>query len=102
MKDDEIEESFLNIIWIAPNVFLANNVEIYKDLSYYVDHSCYGYEKFKITRYMRIKEAMKNIKKLKFQHCIIIIDESLYYALIVSFINSLNDIYIIPEIIIHS
>lgn len=36
MKDDEIEESFLNIIWIAPNVFLANNVEIYKDLSYYV------------------------------------------------------------------
>ena len=102
MKDDEIEESFLNIIWIAPNVFLANNVEIYKDLSYYVDHSCYGYEKFKITRYMRIKEAMKNIKKLKFQHCIIIIDESLYYDLIVSFINSLKDIYIIPEIIIHS
>ena len=102
MKEDKIEESFLNIIWIAPNVFLSKNVEIYKDLRYYVEHFCYGFEKFKITRHMTIKEAMKNIKKLKFQHCIIIIDESLYYDLIVSFINNLNDIYIIPEIIIHS
>ena len=81
-----------NIIWIDPNIDGDENSAYISELQ------SLGY--FKIKRFKDIYEALDQIKNIEFEETIIIVSGSLYIPFIQEFKKNLNDIYVIPKIII--
>ena len=81
-----------NIIWIDPNIDGDENSAYISELQ------SLGY--FKIKRFKDIYEAIDQIKNIEFEETIIIVSGSLYIPFIQEFKKNLNDIYVIPKIII--
>ena len=80
-----------NIIWLE-QIINSENFQYIKELS------DLGFTKTKIVK--SISEVLKELKKIKFEDTIIIIDINLYYQFIKEFIKNLVNIYTIPIIII--
>ena len=81
-----------NILWVDSNVDGEENtsyIEELKSLNFY-----------KIKCFKDINEAIDHIKTIEFEETIIIVSGNLYIPFIKSFKNNLNDIYVIPKIII--
>ena len=81
-----------NIIWISSN---ENNEIINNYLKELEDSKFY-----KINLFYSIEESINKIKKIKFEETIIIINGNLYIKFIEIFQKEINNIYIIPKIII--
>ena len=80
-----------NIIWLE-QIINSENFQYIKELS------DLGFTKTKIVK--SISEVLIELKKIKFEDTIIIIDINLYYQFIKEFIKNLVNIYTIPIIII--
>lgn len=93
-------ESLLNLIWIDKNVDSEENIQYYNDLYNTIIYNSKEYKYFYYKKCLTFAEAINYIKNIKFQATIIIISESLYYEFIEQFIKNLNNIFIIPKIII--
>jgi len=81
-----------NIIWISSN---ENNEIINKFLKELETSKFY-----KVHLFNSIEESIKLINKIRFEETIIIVDGNLYIKFVEIFHNNLNNIYIIPKIII--
>ena len=81
-----------NIIWIASN---DNNKIIYNYLKE-LESSKF----FKNNLFYSIEESINEIKKIRFEETIIIVNGNLYIKFIEIFQKNINDIYIIPKIVI--
>ena len=81
-----------NILWVDSNVDSEENA------SYIEELKTLGY--YKIRCFKDIDEVIDHIKTIEFEETIIIVSGSLYIPFINSFKNNLNDIYVIPKIII--
>ena len=81
-----------HIIWVDSNVDGEENtsyIEELKSLGYY-----------RITCFKDINEAIEYIKTIEFEETIIIVSGSLYIHFIEAFKSNINDIFVIPQIII--
>ena len=85
-------ESLSNIIWIDINVDNEENSMYVKELELLGN--------FKINCFKFIENAIESIKKINFEQTFIIVSGKLYKDFIEKFKENLNDIYIIPRIII--
>ena len=81
-----------NIIWIDENI---EGIEI---SGYIQELKALGY--FKIKTFKKVKDAINHIKEIQFEDTITIVSGNLYFQFIDKFQENLNDIYIIPKIII--
>ena len=83
-----------NVIWINSNIENEEYKKIMKELE------SIWYLKFK--SFKNVKEAISYLKIIEFVETKVIVNEELYIEFIDNFINNLNDIKIIPKIIIFS
>ena len=90
-NDLYIEYNPENIIWIDENVDNDENTGYLKDLN------SLGY---KVECFKNVDDGLNYIKSIKFESTKIIISGRLYIKFIKIFIDNLNDIYVIPKIII--
>ena len=81
-----------NIIWIASN---ENNKVIFNNLKELESSKFY-----KTNLFYSIEESINEIKKIRFEETIIIVNGNLYIKFIEIFQKNINDIYIIPKIVI--
>ena len=81
-----------NIIWIDSNVDNEENKGYLKELENFIF--------FKIKCFKDVNNAINLIKEIKFKETIIIISGKLYIEFIEKFKDNLEEIYIIPKIII--
>ena len=86
------EPNITNVIWIDPNVDNEENTCYLKELE--------TLENTNINCFKNVIDALTLIKKIKFSETNIIISGSLYKEFIEKFEEILNDIFIIPKIII--
>jgi len=93
-------ESILKVIWIDPNINNKENTLYYNELFNIIKNNCNEYNKFTFEKFKNISDGMKYIKQLKFETTIIIISGNYYKKFIFEFIKNMNNIYIIPKIII--
>ena len=93
-------ESILNVIWIDENIFNDENTRYYTEIYDIINNKNNEYASFRFLRFQKISEFFIIVQYIKFQTTIIIISGSLYYDFIIEFIKNLNNIYIIPKIII--
>ena len=83
-----------NVIWINSNIENEEYKKLMKELE------SIWYLKFK--SFKNVKEAISYLKIIEFVETKVIVNEELYIEFIDNFINNLNDIKIIPKIIIVS
>ena len=81
-----------HIIWVDSNVDGEEN------LSYIQELKSLGY--YRIKGFKNINESIEHIKTIEFEDTIIIVSGSLYISFIEAFKSNLNDIFVIPKIII--
>ena len=81
-----------NIIWISSN----ENNEIINNYLKELENSKF----YKIKLFYSIKESINKIKNIKFEETIIIVNGNIYIKFIETFQKNINNIYIIPKIII--
>ena len=85
-------ESLSNIIWIDTNIENEENTMYLKELELFGN--------FRINCFKFVEPAIEKIKKINFELTFIIVSGKLYKDFIEKFKNNLNDIYVIPRIII--
>ena len=83
-----------NIIWVDPNIDNAENKRYVKDLE--------RYSYLKVKCFKDIKDALDEIKKIKFQETNIILSGKVYFEFIGQFKENIKDINVIPKIFIFS
>ena len=93
-------EEKINIIWIELNILSDENTNYYNQLYETLHQKCREYKYYYLKATRSLDEAMEYIKQLKFEATIIIISGILYYDFFVEFFNNMNDIYVIPKILI--
>ena len=99
----EIEhEEKINIIWIEENILRDQKTRYYYELFESINKNCKEYKKFWFQASPTVYEAINKIKELEFEATIIIVSLNLYYDFFVEFYNNMNNIKIIPKIIIFS
>ena len=81
-----------NIIWISSN---ENNEIINKYLKE-LENTIF----YEANLYNSIEKSINEIKKIRFEETIIVINDNLYIEFIKKFQQEINNIYIIPKIII--
>jgi len=89
--NSSIEYNPENVIWIDPNVDNDENTGYVKELN------SLGYD---VKCYKTVDDGMEKVKSIKFEDTKIIISGKLYIQFIKLFIDNLNEIYVIPKIII--
>ena len=87
----EIEYNPENVIWIDENVDNFENTGYLKELN------SLGYN---VQCFKNVDEGFDLVKSIKFESTKIIISGRLYFKFIQKFIDNLNEIYVIPKIII--
>ena len=92
-------EEVINIIWIE-NIISDENTKYYNEIYKTIKQNCLEYKIFMFKVFQTLDKALEYIKRLKFEASIIIISGLLYYNFIIEFNNNINNIYIIPKIII--
>ena len=105
-NDKQIEEceheDIVQVIWIEKYIlsdeYTKNFNEMYKDIK----ENCYEYKEFRFNALRDLDVAIRYIKNIRFEATFIIISDTLYYDFFVEFYNNMNNIYIIPQIIIFS
>ena len=82
----------INVIWIDSNIDNEENNKYLKELKkiWYL----------KIESFKNIEEALKYIKQLQFVETKIVVSSEIYIQFINSFKENINDINVIPKIII--
>ena len=102
-KKKEIEnEELIKIIWIEENILRDQKTRYYNELFKTIKQDCFEYRYFWFEAVPTVRESINFIKNLKFEATIIIVSLNLYYEFFVDFYNNMNDIFIIPKIIIFS
>ena len=86
-----IEYNPENVIWIDPNVDNDENTGYLKELN------SLGYN---VQCYKNVDDGMEKVKSIKFESTKIIISGKLYIQFVKLLIDNLNEIYVIPKIII--
>ena len=86
-----IEYNPENVIWIDPNV------DNYENTGYLKDLNSLGYN---VKCYKNVDDGMEKVKSIKFENTKIIISGKLYIQFVKLLIDNLNEIYVIPKIII--
>jgi len=86
-----IEYNPENVIWIDPNVDNSENTGYLEDLN------ALGYN---VKCFKNVDDAMDIIKSIKFESTKIIISGRLYIQFIKKFLDEMNNLYVIPKIII--
>jgi len=81
-----------NVIWISSR----ENNDIVKEYLKELESSKY----YKINLYNSIEESLNKIKNIRFEETIIVVDGNIYIKFIEIFQKNINNIYIIPKIII--
>ena len=81
-----------NVIWISSN----KNNEIIKNYLKNLQASKF----YNINVFYSVEESINNIKKIRFEETKIIVDDNLFIQFIEIFQKNINNIYIIPKIII--
>jgi hypothetical protein len=82
-----------HLIWISTKI----EEEEYNE---YIDKEIKPINKFEIDPFKTIKEGIDKIKNIFFEECIIIIDSNMLNDFITQFNKIINDLYLIPKIII--
>ena len=87
-----IKNTIYEILWIDPEIQNGKNKHFLKDLK--------SLDNFKINCFTNVIEALNKIKKISFEQIYIVICEKLNKEFIEEFKKNINDIYIIPKIIL--
>ena len=82
----------LYVIWIDPNIYNEQNIEYIKELK--------EKNSFKLNLYNKVEDAIKYLKKLKFEETKVIVSGRLYAEFFTSFRKNLKIMCVAPKIIV--
>ena len=91
-NEEEIDQEKIYIIWIDANVDNEENKEYLNSLK--------DIQNTKIRCFKNVGDSLTFIKRIKFAETNIIVSGRLYSEFIKTFEENLNDIFIIPKIIV--
>ena len=80
------------LIWISNNIKSEEYDGCINEIT--------SFNKFNITKTTNIEKGIKEIEQIKFEECIIIIDSDIFIEFNEQFNIIINDLYLIPKIII--
>ena len=94
--------NLLNILLIDQNILIEEYNKFCNDLLSFLKYNSFEYTHFKLNKFLQVNEAINLIKNIRFEATIIIINGKLYYDFIIKFKENINNIFIIPKIIIYT